>query len=89
MTRPDLVNGAFEALGSLAIWANVRKLHIDKQVRGAHWQPMAFFSTWSIWNLYFYPHLNQWLSFTGGCSLTLANVTWTVLAMYYMTRRRV
>lgn len=88
MTIPDLSNGIFEFIGSIAIWANVVALHRDKEVRGSRWEMMIFFSSWGYWNLYYYPHLNQWFSFTGGCSLALANTAWTVLAAYYVTRRR-
>lgn len=84
----DTVNGIFEMSGSLAIWANVFKLLQDKTVKGCHWQPMIFWSSWSLWNLYYYPHLGQWLSFTGGCSLAVANVVWTFLAAYYMLRSK-
>jgi hypothetical protein len=87
MTRPDLINGLFELVGSVAVWGNVHKLLADKAVRGTRWQLMVFFSSWSIWNLYYYPHLGQWLSFVGGVSLMVANVTWTALAAYYMRSR--
>lgn len=85
---PDAINGCYESLGSLAIWANVHKLWQDKVVLGAHWQSMIFWSSWSMWNLYYYPVLHQWFSFSGGCSLALANVVWTALAAYYMLRRK-
>jgi len=85
---PDLINGLYETFGSIAIWVNVRKLIQDKIVKGCHWQPMIFWSSWSCWNLYYYPHLGQWLSFSGGCSLVVANITWTALAAYYMLRSK-
>lgn len=88
MSRPDLINGLFEISGSIAIWANVLKLWKDKKVQGTHWQMMIFFSSWALWNLYFYPHLDQWLSFAGGCSMAVSEVIWTVLAACYMTRSK-
>jgi hypothetical protein len=88
LSRPDLVNGVFEIVGSLAIWGNVRALYLDKMVRGSRWYMMVFFTSWGYWNMFYYPHLNQWLSFAGGCSLAIANTVWTALAAYYVTRRR-
>lgn len=87
MIRPDLINGVFEATGSVAVWANVRRLYRDKIIKGVCWQPMVFFSSWGVWNLYYYPHLGQWLSFLGGISIALANIVWTAMAVYYLRRK--
>lgn len=83
MTTPDLVNGLFEFIGSIMLWKNVYQLNKDKQVRGVHWGPTGFFWVWGLWNLYFYPHLNQWLSFTGGLSIVLANGVWLAQMIKY------
>jgi hypothetical protein len=82
----DHVNGLFEMVGSVAIWLHVRRLMIDKQVRGASWGATAFFMAWGYWNLYYYPHLGQWASFVGGCSIVVANTAWLVLMLYYIAR---
>lgn len=84
MKVPDFINGLFEFSGSIAIWINVFKLYKDKQIKGIHWGPMLFFTSWSFWNLYYYPFLSQWLSLTGGVSLVIANCIWTGLAIYYL-----
>jgi hypothetical protein len=83
MTWPDLINGVFEAVGSIALWGNVWAIIKDKQVKGARWQFAVFFTGWGFWNLFYYPHLNQWLSFWGGVSMALANVMWVSLAIWY------
>jgi hypothetical protein len=83
VTTPDLVNGVFEAFGSLGVWGNVLALIKDKQVKGTRWWFAAFFTSWGFWNLYYYPHLGQWLSFWGGASMALANLVWVVLAIKY------
>jgi len=73
---PDLANGAFELLGGLLLWANVARLRRDRMVRGVDWRVTAFFMAWGLWNLFYYPSLAQWASFTGGLFICSANVVW-------------
>lgn len=74
--NPDLINGLFEFFGSIMLWRNVYQLHKDKQVKGVHWGPTLFFFLWGLWNLFYYPSLTQWWSFTGGLSIVIANGVW-------------
>lgn len=83
---PDMINGAFEALGSVMLWRNVLQLHRDKQVKGVHWTATGFFAAWGYWNLFYYPHLDQWYSFTGGVSIVLANTVWLAQMIYYIRK---
>lgn len=80
---PDLTNGLFEFVGSAVLWKNVHQLYRDKQVRGVHWTATGFFAAWGYWNLYYYPSLEQWWSFAGGCSIVLANSVWFIQMLYY------
>lgn len=81
---PDMINGLFEFGGSLLLWRNVLQLYRDKMVRGLHWGSVAFFAGWGYWNLYYYPALDQWWSFTGGVSIVTANTVWLIQVWYYM-----
>jgi len=81
---PDIINGLFEFIGSLMLWRNVRQLYRDKQIKGVTWGTTTFFMMWGYWNMFFYPHLNQWFSFLGGCSITLANTVWVGQMVYYL-----
>lgn len=83
---PDMINGAFEALGSAVLYRNVLQLYRDKQVKGVHWMATGFFAAWGYWNLFYYPHLDQWYSFTGGVSIALANTVWLVQMIYYIRK---
>ncbi len=85
---PDLINGTLEALASLFIVVSCIKLHADKLVRGISWSTMAFFTAWGYWNLFYYPHLDQWISFWGGVSLVVANTVWFGQVLYYLRRER-
>ena len=83
MEYNDLVNGLFELCGAFFVWLNVRKLHIDKQVRGVYWPVTAVFSVWGLWNLYYYPSLDQWFSFSAAIVLVSANIVWVWMAIRY------
>lgn len=80
---PDLFNGLLEFGGSIFTWMNVRAIYRDKGHAGVYIPAIVFFMCWGIWNLFYYPHLNQWWSFVGGISLVVANVSWVALLLYY------
>ena len=83
MQTPDLINGAFEFLGGFALWDNVKRIKIDKQTRGVNWRVTFFFAAWGFWNLFYYPSLDQWLSFFGGLNIVAANAAWLYYAIKY------
>ena len=79
----DLGNSVFESFGFIAVWGNVAALRKSKCVRGVSLLAFAFFASWGYWNLFYYPHLDQWLSFVAGIGIVVANTTWIVLAWRY------
>lgn len=83
MNIPDLINGLFELLGGFLLWTNVQRAFKDKAFKGVAIVPTAFFTVWGLWNLYFYPHLGQWLSFFGGLNIVFANSIWVGQMIYY------
>ena len=80
---PDTINGLFELGGACLVGLNVWKLQRDKMVRGVHWGPVMFFTGWGLWNLYYYPHLEQWYSWVGGAVLVGVNSIWLAQMIYY------
>lgn len=80
---PDLINGTLEACGALFIFLSVRKLYQDKCVRGVSWLHAGFFAVWGYWNLFYYPHLDQWFSFFGGVAIVATNTFWLAQLIYY------
>jgi hypothetical protein len=83
MSWPDLVNGSLELVGALLLMSNVVAIRESKCLKGVRWYPVAFFSAWGFWNLFFYRHLDQWLSFIGACCMVLANTLWLAHVGYY------
>lgn len=84
----DLFNAVFELGGCLLVLLSIRQTLRDKQVRGVHWGTVLFFACWGYWNLYYYPHLGQWLSLAGGIGVTVANSTWVGLLIYYSRKEK-
>jgi len=88
MISPDWINGTFEFLGAGFIYLSIRKVLKDKIVHGINWLTVAFFAAWGIWNLYYYPFLDQWWSFSGGIALVIVNIMWIVLLIHYRPRTK-
>lgn len=86
MSWQDLVNGTYEMLGAPFIVLSILNLYKEKLVKGVDWRAVAFFSTWSVWNLYYYPHLDQWASFFGGILIAIANAVWLAMMIYYIRK---
>lgn len=80
----DLINASFEMGGAAMAWINVRQLLRDKSVSGIYWPTVLFFATFGIWNVVYYPALNQPLSAVAGVFLALGNIVWVALAIKYI-----
>ena len=85
---PDTINALFEIVGAAIVWANVRRLWIDRAVRGVLWQSWAFFAVWGGWNLFYYPALGQWWSAMAAAAMVAGNLSWLLLALWIRCRRR-
>ena len=88
MDYMDLANGSFEMIGAVMLGRNVWQLCKDKIVRGVHWWATAFFASWGVWNLGYYPSLDQWFSFSGGVAIVAINTVWLVQMFYYNWQER-
>lgn len=79
----DMLNASFELIGALLLWMNVYTLHKEKEVKGVFWPTILFFFSWGVWNLFYYPSLNQWYSFAAGILLASGNGVWVTQIVYY------
>ena len=84
----DIINACFELLAGFFVLDHCRVLIKDKKVRGVSLLAIFFFFAWGIWNLYYYPFLNQWASFVGGVSITTANLIYICLLVYYTMKEK-
>lgn len=81
--NPDLINGLFESIAGVMILNHCRVLYRDKQAKGVSAISVTFFFCWGVWNLYYYPALDQPLSFYGGLLVVIANALWAALMLHY------
>lgn len=86
MSWPDLVNGTCELGGGLLVFNHCRATLRDKSVAGVSILSSGLFTFWGFWNLFYYPHLDQWASFAGGVVLVFANALWVALMLHYRKR---
>lgn len=85
--KPDIVNGLFELFGAYFIWLHIRQVLKDRAVAGVSIPATVFFAGWGVWNLYYYPHLEQWFSFAGGIAIFVSNAIWIYLLLKYRGKK--
>lgn len=83
---PDHMNALFEFIGGCMIWMNCLAVYRDQKVAGVRWWTTGFFAAWGLWNIFYYPHLDQFWSFYAGLYIVAANVAWVALLIYYSKR---
>jgi hypothetical protein len=81
MQIPDIINGAFEALGAVTTLINIMRLHRDREIKGIFWPVWLVYTAWGTWNLFYYTHLGQWASFIAGIAVVAGNLVWTTQAI--------
>lgn len=82
----DLINAGFEFGAAVAILNHCRHLYRQKQVHGVSIASTVFFMLWGGWNIYYYPSLDQGLSFTAGLLVFCANALWVLMLIHYVNR---
>ena len=85
---PDFINGCFELGGGLLSILNLLRLYKDKKVLGVSLTVFCYFAFWGLWNLYYYPSLEQWYSLVGGFLITITNIIWVCMAFYYTRKNK-
>ncbi len=86
--NPDIINALFEGLAAFAVYNHARLLYKQKIVRGVSAMSTAFFFSWGLWNLYYYPFLGQWYSFLAGLAIMVANSVWLGLMIHYIRKEK-
>lgn len=83
----DIINGLFEAFGSVAVFLSCLRLIKDKQVKGISVMTVIFFTSWGFWNMFYYPSLGQMFSSLAAVSVCLMNSFWVFLLIKYRGRK--
>ena len=82
----DVINGLFEFCGALATLSSVRAIIKDKCWAGLSPFNIIFFQAWGVFNIFYYPSLDQWWSFTGGCAIVVGNTIYLICILKYPHR---
>lgn len=83
----DIINACWEFMGGISVFSSIKTLYLDKMVKGYNWKTIFFFTSWGIWNVYFYPVNNHMYSFYGGLFLCSMNITWVIFILYYKFKK--
>ncbi len=81
--NPDVVNAFFELAGAFFICLSIKALWRDKEIKGVHWLPTVYFTTWSLWNIFWYNSLDKPWSLIGAYLMVVANMTWLISLGYF------
>jgi hypothetical protein len=84
--KMDLINALFELGGTFMMLPSLERVYRTKIVQGVHWLTPLFFWLWGLWNIFYYPSLDQGLSFIAGCLLFVTNTAWLYLILRYTPR---
>ena len=85
----DMLNAGFELMGFVMMLPSIIRAYRLRSVVGVHWATPAFFWIWGLWNVFYYPHLGQWFSFTAGLLLVISNTAWFLLVLRYTPREKI
>lgn len=83
MITPDTINAIFETGGGIAVTYNCIRLWRDRAVNGISITSQAWFSTWGLWNIYFYWYYDHTYSWYAAIFLASVNSLWVVMAIYF------
>jgi hypothetical protein len=84
----DFINALWELAGASVLIHSIYTVLKDKDVKGIGWQQVAFFTTWGLWNVYFYPDNGLYCSFYAGMLLALCNLIYFILLVYYKRKAK-
>ena len=79
----DMINALFEIAGALMVCDHIRHLLRDKSVAGVSTLAVVWFTTWSLWNVYYYNDINQIYSWCAAIIMGLIQTTYLILLIYY------
>lgn len=81
----DQVNALFQLGAMISVLNHCRLMWRSKEANGVSILSTLFFASYGIWNLWFYPGLEQWFSFAAAIGATAANLFW-IFTIWYIRR---
>lgn len=87
MQPADLFNGSLEIVCAMMLLMDVSAILKHQNVQGVSLTSRTFFWGWGCWNVYWYAHLDQWLSWFGAIMVMIPQTVWMGFLVYYRFRR--
>jgi len=79
----DLITGILEVTAGFFQFLNCRQIIRDREIKGVLWHLTFFYTSWSLWDVWYFAHLGQWFAWAGTWVVLSASVLWLHLAIYY------
>lgn len=84
---PDIINASFEFIAAFMLARNCWFTYKAKGTKGISIASSVFFALWGYWNIFYYPHLGQMISFYAGIMVTAINSVWVIQMIYYRSKQ--
>jgi len=69
----DIMNALFELFGAFAVLPSILEAHRTKRIMGVSIITSLFFTSWGLWNIFYYPSLTQTWSGYAAILMTATN----------------
>jgi hypothetical protein len=79
----DIINSIYEMLGGFFILLHCKLLFEHKKVFGVSVPAVIFFTSWGVFNLFYYNGLSQNYSLIGSLFTCSANIVYVVMLLHY------
>ena len=83
MLSSDQINACLELAGAIFLVPTLIEAYNKKRIVGVHYITPIFFSLWGLWNIFYYPSLNQYWSASAACIMLSVNIIWLVMVFRY------
>lgn len=84
----DFINAQFILLACIFGVYNIYIIYKHKDAKGISISSQLFFFVWTVWSLFFYVSLGQWVSCVLEFVLMLTTLTYLCLMVYYIHRNK-
>ena len=79
----DQFNALLALSGACFLLPSIFEAYKKKLVVGIHWSTPLFFTSWSLWNIWYFHSLDQPYSTVGALSMFIVDIVWLGLILKY------
>lgn len=79
----DQINALLELGGAIFLIPSLIEAFKKKLIVGVSWITPIFFTSWGLWNCWYYPSLGQYYSAIAAIIMFIANIVWLGMILKY------